>query len=110
MLEPNMIKCLIEYNKDLKKESIPSGEDYINKRDLLSNDIFCITFLTLTICNSEFIKVFSYLTNHRDTLVKFDRKQFKTLILNFMFNISHDKNLVFVLKKLLQIEKFDSGI
>jgi hypothetical protein len=110
LIEPCLIPKLLDYYKqldDLTKD--PDPEDYVNKYDLQSNDIFCLVFTLLVLCDRSFVKCFSYLASHPDALIKFDREMFNNLIGRFFLNISDDKNLVFVMKKLLNIEKFRNG-
>ena len=104
-----MIPGLLDFNKELRGIKQPKGEDFINKKTLQSNDIFCLVFTLLTLCNGNFSKCFTYLGNHKDCLIKFDRIKFKNFFNDFMFSISSDKNLIFVIKKLINIEKYDSG-
>ena len=64
MIEPNIMKKLIQFDKDNLRNKNPKGEDYINKDDLLSNDIFCIVFTTLNVCNLDFAQSFDFKTIH----------------------------------------------
>ena len=109
MLEPNMIKKIIKYEKELKKGNNPKGEDFINKTDLLSNDIFCIVFTTLTLCNNEFVNNFKFSNPLNNTLIDFNIKNFMEMIERFLYLISHDKVLVEVFQKLLNYSKNKQG-
>ena len=105
-----MIPKLIEYGKLLDQGKTPKGEDYVNKTSMESNDVFCLVFTLLSLCNSEFESCFTFLGSHNDCIVKFNENKFKELLNDFFFSIAYDKNLIFVIKKLLNIQKYDTGM
>lgn len=109
LIEPCLIPKFLEYNQELDAGKEPQGEDFVNKKYMVSNDIFCLVFSLLIMCDKRFAKCYSYVRKHSDCLVKFNREYFKDLFNDLMFSVSDDKNLVFVLKKLLDIEKYKSG-
>lgn len=109
LLEPNIIKKILEYKKELESGKPPSGEDFINKKDLVSHDIFCIVYIVLNLCNGEFFDCFNFYKGNREHLISFNREKFQDLLTGLIFHISHDRELVWVLKKLLCVEKFKSG-
>jgi hypothetical protein len=109
LFEPSIMNKMLNYNLEYQKDSTIKANDFINKKDLMSNDIFCLVFLTLNICQTDFVSVYSYLSDHNDCLIKFNRVKFKALLDNFLLHISFDKDLLFVFKKLLNFEKYDSG-
>ena len=109
LIEPSLISKFLQYNQELDAGKEPKGEDFVNKKYMKSNDIFCLVYSLLIVCDPRFSKCFSYIGRHNECLVKFNRQYFKDLFNDLMFSISDDKNLVFVLKKLLDIEKYKSG-
>lgn len=109
LLEPNIIKRILEYKKELENGKPPSGEDFINKNDLISQDLFCILYIVLNLCNGEFFECYNFYQGDRQNLISFNREKFKETLGGFIFHISHDRELVWVFKKLLCIEKYNSG-
>lgn len=105
-----MIPKLLNYYRALDNlNKIPKPEDYVNKADLQSNDIFGLVFTLLVLCDRSFVKCFTYLGSHEDTLIKFNRAMFSDFLGRFFLNISEDRNLVFVLKKLINVDKYKNG-
>ena len=86
MIEPSIMNKMLNFHNDYKKDKLVKAEDYINKKDLLAHDIFCLVFMTLNICQSDFVGVYSYLTDHDDCIIKFDREKFKMLMDNFFLD------------------------
>lgn len=109
MIEPNMIRRMDEFQTDLNRGTDPQAEDYINKDDLLSNDIFCIVFTTLTLCNPEFAHVFQFGADPDGKLLKFDRKKFLQMIRMYLIFVSHDRVLVEAIEELLNLPKYAEG-
>lgn len=109
MIEPNLIKKLKEYDRDQARNKNPVGEDYINKDDLLSNDVFCIVFTTLNICNPDFAQSFDFRTPLNKKLIDFKREIFFKMMSIFFYMISYDKDLINIFKILLGFSKYESG-
>lgn len=110
VVDPCLIPNLLSFYAALDNlNKVPKPEDYINKEELQSNDVFCLVFSLLVLCDRSFVKCFTYLASHSDALIRFNRPMFCDLLGRFFLNISDDKNLVFVLKKLINVDKYKSG-
>lgn len=109
MMEPNIIEKLHNYEQDDSQNKSPMGEDYINKDDLLSNDLFCIVFTILTLCNQEFATVYEFEELKEGELITFNREKFVEMMNMYFYFLSHDQNLVEVFKKLIGFEKYQEG-
>jgi hypothetical protein len=103
------MKKLIKYEREINNGKNPKGEDFINKNDLLSNDIFCIVFTTLTLCNSDFITLFKFRSSLNKKLVDFDKENFHKMMERYFYLISHDQVLIDIIKKLLDFSKYNKG-
>lgn len=110
MIEPNMIRRMASFLAELDKGAEPQAEDFINKDDLLSNDIFCIVFTALTLCNPEFAQLFKHSADPDDRLIDFDREKFFQMLQIFLVFISHDPPLAEALKELIGLDKYAQGI
>ena len=108
-MEPIIIDDIINYNKESLNSKNPKGEDFIDKDKMQSNDIFCLMFSLLSLCNQNFLDCFTHLADHQECLIKFNAQLFKTLFNDFLFSISDDKNLLFVIKTLVDPEKYIKG-
>ena len=104
-----MIQKLHQYHNDQINQKSPSGEDYINKDDLLSNDLFCIAFTILTLCNQEFANTFKFENLPENEIIGFDRVKFVEMMKMFFYFLGHDENLVEVFKKLIGFRKYSEG-
>lgn len=104
-----MISRMSEFHADLNRGADPQAEDYINKDDLLSNDIFCIVFTTLTLCNPEFAQVFRFGVDLDEQLIDFDRDKFLQLVRMYLIFVAHDPVLVEAIERLLDLAKYAEG-
>ena len=81
----------------------------ITYNDLRSNDLWCIGYLILILLDSEFANCYSFNPNNVTKIIHFDPEKFLVLYKNLCGQNRIDENLIYVLNKVIGIERFFSG-
>lgn len=103
------MRIVNKINQELVQNLPVKADEEVGVEDLVSNDIFCIVYIVLNLCNNDFSECYEFNPAYSQSLVRFNRKMFLEVVSGFFFHISHDSELVWVFKQLLCLGKFRTG-
>lgn len=114
LMEPNLVIKYQQYHSKFKQGKISpnnhKNDSGVNYEDLQSNDMWCIAFLLLLTHNHSFGKSYTYQdTNQDKILIKFHPNSFKKYFDRFCKKYDYDRNLIYVLKRMVGYRKFEQS-
>ena len=109
LMEPNLVSKYLQYYSKSQQNKIsndPQKNDTgVTYEDLQSNDMYSMAFLLLLTHNHSFGKSYTYSEKNEDkTLIKFHPNIFQKYFDRFCKKYDYDRNLIYVLKKWLDIK------
>lgn len=112
-MEPNLIykfkRYLLNMRKGVIKKDPSKNDSGVDYEDLRSNDVFVLGFIILLTHNPDFAYCYKYRKKTSDGfLIEFDKNLFIKLFSKFTKTQRNDSNLVYVLRKLLGLRKYES--
>ena len=89
--------------------NLKKNDSGITYDDMRSNDTWSICFLLLLTHNPNFAYCYTYRKENKDgTLINFNLVLFKKLLDKFERKFNDDRNLIWVIHRMIGHEKFDS--
>lgn len=114
LMEPNLLIKYLRYHSKFQQGKIAANvqknDTGVNYEDLQSNDMWSIAFLLLLTHNHSFGKSYTYREENQDnTLIKFHPNIFKKYFDRFCKKYEYDRNLIYVLKRMVGYQKFEKS-
>lgn len=113
-MEPNLITKYNRYvnkkNQNKIKADPRRNDSGVSYEDLRSNDTWSLSFLLLLTHNPNFAYCYKYRNETSDSsLIEFDNKLYMKLFGKFCKKHDDDPNLIYVLRKMMGVRKFEGS-